>query len=158
MEIIVASGSFLTDLGRLPAPPTINSPAIVYRLPRLEWNIWKALQAQKLPAPIKYGDYGTKHPYYLPAAFEGSSSIKYTVENDFVIYRGRKGSEHAKGGGQYNDSAKLLINSPDYSGQNFSWGDAKIYEIGNRIDKPGNPGSWVQISQNHHITILHSLL
>jgi hypothetical protein len=157
-EVIVASGSFLRDLGVLPGPATQNSQAKVYRLPRLEWTIWTTLRAKTLPTDVKYSDYGTKHPYYLPAAFEGSASIKYTKEKEFVIYRGKKASEHAKGGGQYNDSAKALISTSDYCGRGFSWGDNEIYEIGNRTDKPGNAENWVRISQNHHITFLHSLL
>lgn len=157
-DVIVSAGSFLTDLTLLPAPATYNSPAVVHRLPRFEWQIWLALLGANLIREIKYGDYGTKHPYYVPAAFEGSASIKYTLNNEFLIYRGRKASDHARGGNQYNDSAAALIITPDYSGQAFSWGDDTIFQIGNRPDRPGNAGTWVQISQNHHITLLHSLL
>lgn len=157
-EIIVASGSFLPDLGSLAAPVTNTSAARVYRLQRFEWDIWTILNGLQLPREVKYGDYGTKHPYYLPAAFEGSCSIKYTTTHEYVIYRGRKASDHSKGGNQYNDSARSLIASADYYGQPFSWGDEEIFLIGNRKDKPGNAGKWVQISQNHHITTLHQLL
>jgi len=111
-----------------------------------------------LPTAIKYGDYGTKHPYYIPAAFEGSASIKYTVVNEYVIYRGRKASDHSRGGVQYCDSSAALIATVDYLGRPFSWGDDEIFNRGNRVVNPGNAGTWVQISQNHHITLLHSVL
>jgi len=158
VAIVVASGSFLSDLGGLPAPTTATSPAIVYRLPRYEWQIWTYLNTLQLPRTINYGDFGTKNPLYLPAAFEGSASIKYTRPTEFVIYRGRKGSEHRLSAGQYHVSANALIRSRDYSGRTFSWGDEQIYQIGNRDTNPGNAGSWVKISINHHITLLHSLL
>ena len=156
--IIVSSGSFPTDLGGLPAPATNRSNALVHRLPRYEWDVWTVLNALNLPREIQYSDYGTKHPYFTPGGYEGSCSIKYTRTHEFLIYRGRKGSEHARGGNQYNDSASRLITSADFYGQPFSWGDDEIFQIGSRADRPGNAGKWVQISQNHHITVLHSLL
>lgn len=157
-QIIVASGSFLSDLGKLTAPTTNRAPALIYRLQRYEWDIWTVLNGFALPREIRYSDYGTKHPYFVPGGYEGSCSIKYTRTHEYLIYRGRKASEHAQGGKQYNDSARRLIASTDFYGQPFSWGDDEIFQIGSRIDRPGNAGKWVQISQNHHITVLHSLL
>jgi hypothetical protein len=157
-DVIVASGSFLKDLGQLTGPLTNTARAVVHRLNRYEWTIWNHLQAQPLAREIKYGDYGTKYPDYIPAAFEGTCSIKYTTTNEYVIYRGKKGSEHSQGGGQYHASAAALIATADYSGSGFSWGDQEIHDIANRNSRPGNAGIWVQISQNHHLTLLHSLL
>lgn len=156
--IIVSSGSFPADLGVLDGPKDAYSAAVIHRLDRYESKIWKSLLAKPLPCKIHYGDFGTKHPYYMPAKYEGSASIKYTLEDIFLIYRGKKASEHKRQGKQYNDSAKRLIKSKEFSGKDFSWGDGRIYEIGNRDDKPGNSGSWVQISQNHHLSFLHSIL
>ncbi|WP_414649380.1 beta family protein, partial [Chitinophaga sp.] len=53
--------------------------------------------------------------------------------------------------------------SPDYSGLTFSWGDDRIDFYARQVltdpnRKTGNARSWVEISQNHHITLLHSLL
>ena len=71
---------------------------------------------------------------------------------------------HIKGNGQFIDHAKALLNSLFYSGNVFSWGDGRIYEIANQDHleenkrKSGNLRTWVEISQNHHITLIDSLL
>ncbi|HEX8269981.1 MAG TPA: hypothetical protein VF581_08815 [Flavobacterium sp.] len=157
-NIIVSSGSFPNNLGAL-------SPAgRVYRLPRYEWNVWLVLQSQpKIRGTIKYSDYGTKYPFYSEANFQGSCSIKYTTTNDYVIYRGEISGNHRDGNGQYITFAKRLIASADYSGSTFSWGDERIeffstQSIADLKRKTGNAGSWVEISQNHHMTYLVSLL
>lgn len=157
-NIIVASGSFPENLGAL------NPPGRVYRLPRYEWNVWLALQLQAgIRGTIKYSDYGTKYPFYSEANFQGSCSIKYTSINDFIIYRGEISGNHRDGNGQYITFARQLIASADYSGTAFSWGDGRInFFAGQNISDPkrktGNAGSWVENSQNHHITFLASVL
>jgi hypothetical protein len=157
-NIIIASGSFPDNLGAL------NPAGRVYRLTRYEWNIWLTLQT--LPGinnTIKYSDYGTKHPFYSEANFQGSCSIKYTAISDFVVYRGEISGNHPDGNGQYITFSGQLIGSADYSGAGFSWGDGRISFFAGQImndprRKTGNAGSWVEISQNHHITFLYSIL
>jgi len=157
-NVIVASGSFPDNLGAL------NPPGRVYRLTRYEWNVWLSLQSQaSIKGTIKYGDYGTKHPFYSEANFQGSCSIKYTVTNDFVIYRGEISGNHRDGNGQYITFSGQLMASADYSGAEFSWGDGRICFFAGQVmndprRKTGNAGSWVEISQNHHITFLTSIL
>ena len=156
-NIIISSGSFLDNLGSL-------TPAgKVYRLPRYEWQLWNKLQAQQnINGTIKYSDYGTKHPIYAEANFQGSCSIKYTVIDEYVIYRGEKSGNHIDGNGQYLNFATQLVASRDYSGIGFSWGDERINFLASKLlnpkRKPGNAGNWVEISQNHHITLLTSIL
>lgn len=157
-NIIIASSSFLENLGSL-------TPANkLYRRQRYEWNIWQTINSQLgLNGTVKYGDFGIKHPYYTQANFQGSCSIKYTLPNEFIIYRGEISSNHQQGNGQYIIFANRLIRSTDYSGVNFSWGDNRIdfYAHQNLRDhrrKTGNAKSWVEIGQNHHITMLHSIL
>ncbi|HAO09379.1 MAG TPA: hypothetical protein DCQ50_20905 [Chryseobacterium sp.] len=156
-NIVVASGSFLENLGSL------NPPDRVYRLQRYEWNIWNLIITQIQQNNIKYSDYGIKYPYYTEANFQGSCSIKYTVESEYVIYRGEVSSNHRDGNGQYITFSGRLINSNDYMGENFSWGDEKInfyasQDLRDPKKKTGNATSWVEISQNHHLTLIHSLL
>lgn len=155
--IVVASSSFPEDLSRFVPPHR------VYRIQRYEWDIWQTLIANPTLAGIRYGDFGTKYPFYSEAPFAGTISVKYTVPTEFVIYRGELTENHVDGHGQYITHASRLIASRDYSGTGFSWGDSQIQIIGTQVmtdpkRKTGNPGTWVQISQNHHITLLHSLL
>lgn len=152
-DVIVAAGSFPTDLSKFRA-------GSVHRLHRYEWDLWRLLRDK---FQIKYGDYGTKHHEYADTPYAASVSLKYTTEDEFVIHRGERTDNHADGHGQYITHAQKLIRSNDYSGQGFSWGDSRLDFYSRQIlndenRKTGNTTTWVQISQNHHITLLHSLL
>lgn len=154
LEIIIASGSFPQDLSAFASNNT-------YLLQRYEWTIWGMIQ-NNLPIQIKYSDYGTKHPIYTEANFLGSCSIKYSADLNFVIYRGEVPQNHPLGNGQYINFSKQLVLSQHYSGPAFSWGDNRIHTMSaqniNPPHNPGNPKTWVEISQNHHISLLESLL
>ena len=158
-SVVVASGSFPSDLA------DIQKRHEVEKITRFEWIIWKNIKKDANFYDVKYGDYGTKYPFYEDVSYAGTVSIKYTTENEFVIYKGEMAGEHKHGRGQYILHAQKLIKSVDYSGRYFCWGDMKIYEIAqeqlenlDKKSKPGSPTTWVQISQNHHITLLDSLL
>ena len=152
-DIVLASGSFPENLAGM-------VPSRVYELDRYEWHIWYLiLDNPKLKSVVKYGDYGTKNPVYLADVnFAGTSSIKYTTENHFVIYRGELPKNNQRGMGQYIDQAAILVTTPIYSGENFSWGDLRINEIATQNNRSGNPKTWVEISQNHHVSLITSLL
>ncbi len=158
INIIIACSSFPENL------TSLTPPGRLYRLPRYEWSIWQSLQGQgRLKGLIKYGDYGTKYPFFTDAKFQGTCSIKYTVEKEFIIYRGEKSGNHPDGNGQYITFAGRLIRTTDYPGSTFSWGDGDIDRIANEVmtdrkRKPGSSATWVTISQNHHLALLHSLL
>lgn len=155
-SIVVVSGSFLENLTPLAAGRT-------HRLSRYEWLLWNMLN--KIPN-LRYGDYGTKHPIYsdTEARFAGSCSVKYTTTNDYVIFRGEKAQNHPQGNGQYINHSNALIITSDYSGATFCWGDQRISHFASQAllpinkQKPGSTTNWVSISQNHHISLLDSLL
>jgi hypothetical protein len=157
-NIIVASSSFLENLS------TLTSVGRLYRLQRYEWDIWQTLIAHSgFAGIVKYGDYGTKYPFYAEANFQGSCSIKYTLPAAFLVYRGEISGNNSQGNGQYIIFADRLVRNADYSGAAFSWGDTQIdfyarQVLGNPKRKTGNATNWVEISQNHHITLLHSIL
>lgn len=157
-NLIVASGSFLENL------TSLTPAGKLYKLPRYEWDIWNSILAQsEIANNIKYSDYGTKYPYYTEANFQGSCSVKYTTEKEYVIYRGELSGNHQHGNGQYITFANRLSNSNDYSGEAFSWGDERVkfyaeQDLNDSRKKTGNAGNWVEISQNHHMTLIHSIL
>lgn len=162
-DLIVASGSFPQDLSSKNLG-SITPTGKHFILKRYEWNIWQIIKSDKqLKKFVHYGDYGTKYPYYSEAGFPGTISVKYTVENEFVIYRGVLSKNHSQGNGQYIIHSKNLVSSPDYYGASFSWGDERIDHYANQNlndpnRKPGSATTWVEISQNHHITLLNHLL
>lgn len=154
-NIIIASGSFPENLSHFVAKN-------IYQKTRYEWLIWNILRERINLQNIKYSDYGTKYPIYFDQGFQGTCSLKYSTENDFIIHRGEKAQNNKDGNGQYIQHARALISSQFYAGIDFSWGDMRIFEIGkeeltNPKNKPGNSTSWVEISQNHHITLIDSL-
>jgi hypothetical protein len=159
MGIIVASGSFPQNLSDLTARPSAHEQ------PMHEWSLWRRILDTDIADNVRYGDFGTKHPIYQDVeGFAGTISVKYTVPSKFVIYRGHLSKSHPHGHGQYITHALSLATTPGwYSGADFSWGDDKIYEksrqdISNPKRTPGSAATWVQYSQNHHITLMHSLL
>lgn len=154
-DVIMSTGSFLENLGKLSPTGQIHS------LQRFEWNVWQFINSiEELRGAVKYSDYGIKHPIYIEVGFQGSCSIKYTTEKNYEVYRGELSQNHPDGNGQYISFSRQLINEVFYSGIDFSWGDNRINHYGNSTigDRPGSSTTWVEIGQNHHISLIHSLL
>jgi len=151
--IASTSGSFPENLSKIDADTIKN-------LPRIEWEIWKRINAKLSLSNLIYGDYGIKHPLIDPGTtpFEGTCSIKYTTEDYYIIFRGIRSSDHATGSAQYHEKCKLVVAHPLYDGKSFSWADGEIDECSKRIVKPGNGESWVKIGHNHHFVKILSLL
>lgn len=157
LDVVLASSSFPENLGQL----RVSSNC--HLLPRHEWTIWNNVKKEVDLGDVKYGDFGTKHPFFEEANFAGTISIKYTTEENFLVFKGVKTEEHHDGHGQYITHCQKLTKMQEYSGKDFSWGDLRIHEISleNIKDderKTGSSTTWVQISQNHHVTLLHHLL
>lgn len=156
--IVISSGSFPMDLGGMEVQ---DEPHL---LTRYEWRLWQALKGMDgVGDVITYSDYTTKNPNYKDLdGFSGTCSVKYTGKDDFVIYRGDFSTEHELESGQYIMHSRRLIKSRYYQGENFCWGNHRIKEIGDQdIEakkiKPGSARTWVEISRNHHITLMHQI-
>jgi hypothetical protein len=155
--VVVASSSFPENLGDFKKG---NNPN---RIKRYEWINWLKIRTEEGLTNVKYGDFGTKFPFYVEANFAGTISAKYTTKDDFVIYKGEKTEDHGDGHGQYITHSINIVQSKDYSGKDFSWGDKRIFEISTQDmssenRKTGSSTTWVQISQNHHIELITSLI
>jgi hypothetical protein len=57
-----------------------------------------------------------------------------------------------QGYGQYFSIADEIVALDEYSGPDYSYGDAYIADRANRKGKPGSPASWITACVNHHIT------
>ncbi|WP_029686173.1 beta family protein [Tatumella saanichensis] len=155
-RVILSSGSFPTDL--------TNIPVGSHRLQRLEWTLWQDLYRSKtLERFVLFSDYGIQHPDYtrLPTRFPSvSASVRYTVDDDFLILRGRKANQY--GFEQYGKHSQDIVNHPDYAGQHFSAADLMIHDyaqtyaahLQNSQPNPsfGSAETWRKIGQDHHIT------
>lgn len=156
-QIIISAGSFPVDLGSI----IQNS---ITHLTRFEWNFWNLIKQNTIiDCPIYYSDYGTKHPTHRESHFRGSCSIKYSTELEFVVFRGMVPGSDNLGNNQYIVHSRNLVKSNFYSGVGFSWADDRIHHYSsldenNHRSQPGSSQTWVEISQNHHITLLTRLL
>lgn len=151
-SIIISSVSFPKTLSNMEAGK-------IYRFKRIENEIFALCLklANRFNFNYCYSDYG-------PADIEDISfvigmspnfKIKYTVFDDFICIKGLS----LKRGGldiqNVQDLAKLLVNSDDFSGKDYSWGDEKIYALAQKEScSPGNLTTWVSYAMNHHITFI----
>lgn len=143
-------------------------------LVRIEWALWERLltfhsagHIQRMPS---FGDYCIANPELTemdPKAMNLSGHIRYTTDEEFLIVKGgavrdvkRNGEVVAEGRGyeQMVDLCRVLINLPEYSGADFSWGDRYIWDCANGTASHGNPTTWRQFATNHHLTfVVHQL-
>ncbi|MDJ1494517.1 beta family protein [Cytophagaceae bacterium DM2B3-1] len=152
-SIIIAGGSFpkdLSDYGTDTETP----------IARLEWDIWNTIVEGCSEITLRYSDYGNIHPEFDPnqESHPGTCSIKYTVDNNFLILKGKLSHRHENGHGQYITKSNSLIAGSDYYGLDFSWGDRMIHDIANGLASSGNAGKWVQFTLNHHMTLITHIL
>lgn len=145
--ITCLAGSFPPDLSKL-------TRGQIHRLPRIEWRQWRSLQSWSGRRPA-FGDYAIQHVVFKePVAVPNySASIRYTVENDFVVLRGEGVlNENGPGFDQYNGWAKLLLDMPEYFGASFSAGDEYVAERAANWRSSGNAQTWLQAGLSHHVT------
>lgn len=150
-RMILAAASFPEDLRDADAAATSV-------LPRLEWRLWKSLQARPdrlLRSEWIFADYGITHPMLKeldPRTMRMSASIRYTGPDEWVIVKGRNVRQY--GFEQYFELASTLIRHPTFSGEAFSWGDSYIYSTAAKKTGPGNATTWRKVGTNHHLTLV----
>lgn len=137
-------------------PPSMaeirNSPA---QIERREWLLYKRLVANLSKANIRiptFGDYAVSHPDVSKMdmrIMKPSATIRYTSDDAWLIVKGPNVREY--GFGQYRNHCQTVINSPHYSGPEFSAGDAYISNCANGSELTGNLTTWRRVGTNHHI-------
>jgi hypothetical protein len=121
---------------------------------RYEWDLWRRVQARKLPRPPDFGDYGifgaqTGGPG-SEFAFAPSPNLRYTTGDDWLIFKARSPTRF--GFDQFNSLCQALVARPEYAGADFSWADGYIARCAAGRDGPGNASTWIQVNTNHHVT------
>jgi len=150
--LIVAGGAFPQDLSGLEKHNQ-------HEIPRSDWVTWRVL-TNKLKRQPSFADYTIQYPIFLPqtSASNPSASIRYSVEEKWVIVRG-EGLRNPKGAGfkQYPAQAQILANQKDvFKGEAFSAGDMYIAEKAKDINtkNTGNPKTWLEAGINHHMSLV----
>ncbi|PIQ68474.1 MAG: hypothetical protein COV91_03940 [Candidatus Taylorbacteria bacterium CG11_big_fil_rev_8_21_14_0_20_46_11] len=151
---IFASGSFPVDLSEC----KLDEENL---LPRVDWKTWKEqISSKKLQRKPAFADYTIQHPIYKEASqfFHPTSSIKYALENEWLIMKGKKQKFEL-----YLASAAELIKDKRFSGENFSDGDKYIAEKAKHFDTyiknpaikgTGSTETWLKAGINHHLTLV----
>jgi len=128
---------------------------------RIDWRSWKEyVTGTKLKRKPSFSDYTIQHPIYNEATqfYHPTTSIKYTLENEWLILKGKKHRFE-----MYLGSAKLLSKDRRFYGENFSYGDKYILTKARHCDeylknkKVGGTGStetWITAGINHHLALV----
>lgn len=148
-----ASGAFPVDLTECKLGENYRS--------RTDWNNWIQLYSKTMQRSPSFGDYAILHPIYKESArfFSPSASIRYTLNDKWLIMRGQKGKTD-----QYLANAQLLSQDQKFKdlfrGATFSFGDAYIVEKGKDLKskKTGNATNWLTAGINHHLAYVVSQL
>ena len=149
-SLVLIGGSFPQNLVGL-APDYISS------ITREEWRLWRALRqranvVRRLPT---FGDYGVAHPEPSevdPRIMSPSASIRYTATDNWIVLKRRSLRVH--GFEQFHEVCGVLIERPEYSGREFSWGDDYIWKCAHRQDGPGNLTTWRKVGTSHHLVFV----
>lgn len=124
-------------------------------IPRAEWNIWHRLHSYPANHQLRFGDYAVAHAVYVPTPYPGAANIRYTIDTEWLIVRGRKVTGAAYGGfRQYVGLSQALVADPRYCGPAFSWGDNYISQCAAGTVGTGNMTTWRAVATNHHITFV----
>jgi len=153
-NLIFASGAFPEDLqGCKFGEETF--------IPRSDWKSWLQYiyNKQLERAPI-FADYTVRNPIYKESDqfHSPSTSIRYTIENDWMIMKGKKNQPV-----YYLVNANLLVEASDYySREDFSAGDSFIsvkakhypkYIRNRKLKGTGNSADWIYAGINHHLVL-----
>lgn len=137
------------------APKTVTniSKDSSAEITRNELALWAILATGDLPVEIIYGDYGVIHPDFsdLVASPHINGKIRYTAGSSFHIFRGHSLRIEDKYD-QYRTLSSAVVDSPIYQGNTYSHGDRHIYDCATGQVGTGNPGTWVLVDQNHHVS------
>jgi len=151
---IFASGSFPEDLSKC----KLDEENL---LPRIDWTSWrKNIHSKKLQRMPAFADYTIQHPIYKEVSqfFPPTTSIKYTLENEWLIMKGQK-QKYDK----YLASAAILVGDERFYGENFSDGDKyisekakhfKTYIKNTAIKGTGSTETWLRAGINHHLALV----
>ncbi len=151
-NFIFASSAFPEDLSEC----SVDEPKL---LPRIEWTSWLEQRTKKTKRLPTFSDYTIRNPIYNESLqfFQSTSSIKYTLEDGWLILKGKKKQYEI-----YLASAAELIKDNRFYGENFCSGDKFIVEKGNHFENyirdpmikgTGNTEMWLKALINHHLSL-----
>lgn len=118
---------------------------------RTDYALWKQVKGT-FKNKINFGDYGvTNHnaTEVDPRIMTRSSRIKYTDENNWIVFKGHS-QKKTLPSLQNPELAKKVISHTCYRGKEYSFGDDYIYRCSQK-ELSGNSTNWVTADTNQHI-------
>jgi Beta protein len=139
---IAASGVFPASLANL----TLHE---WHEIPRTDFTSWENGVQSHLPRNPVFSDYAMRPPG-APADFgDPSVNLRYALDDHWRVQQGGKHKEGAAP--EIHQMCDELRNSAEYSGADFSAGDAEIDRIADADDETGGPTQWLQWCVSHHM-------
>lgn len=127
---------------------------------RYDIRIFKKLNDLYPEYNLDYSDYGVTKFTESELDFSRMKygilpKIKYTTSDQYIILKGEKDRVRGITVRSNIDMAKEIVGSSYYSGKDFSYGDAAIYEKATvKNAKPGGSTQWVTYTANHHLSFV----
>ncbi|HTQ40549.1 MAG TPA: hypothetical protein VMJ32_16100 [Pirellulales bacterium] len=124
---------------------------------RSDWLGWRSVirTPRRLTWLPTYGDYAIAHPQLPPTGRATIlAQLRYTCPDKFLIWKGHNVFTHEDGFDQFLGICRSLVEMEEFSGAEFSAGDAEIYEKATNGGSPGNAERWRRIGTNHHIEMV----
>lgn len=152
-NLIFASGAFPEDLQEC----KFGEETFI---PRSDWKSWlQYIYNNQLERALTFADYTIRNPIYKESDqfHTPTSSIRYTIENDWMVMKGKKNQPV-----YYLAHANLLEASGYYSREGFSAGDLFVskkakhypkYMKNPKLKGTGNSADWIYAGINHHLVL-----
>lgn len=126
----------------------------IARVPRADWLLWNTV-IDRISAPQRipsYSDYAISHPELPnidPRLMNPSAGIRYTIDENWLVVKGR-GLRSEAGFAQFRDLSRQLMEQPEFNGLENCWGDTFISECAHG-GKTGNLTTWRKVGTNRHL-------
>ncbi|HHT8992542.1 TPA: beta family protein [Burkholderia cenocepacia] len=119
---------------------------------RKEMLLWQTLRVGYPNVRWLFGDYGVRGPNTADDIISPHTNgkIRHTIDRSYYIVRGHS-VQFGDGGAQMHALAKKVVDSGNYMGEDFSWGDAQILACSEKETGPGNSTTWIAIDTSHHL-------
>lgn len=137
-NIAIAGGSIPEQMGK-------KHKGAIHHEKRNELALWSDLLSA---GPLAYADYGIVSPTYVPPKgfVQAPARIRYTTETEHIFRRAARID--------YISLCRDLIESSEFKGRLYSYGDHLIYGCAKGSIRLNQPGQWVLADTNHHLTLV----
>lgn len=149
-SVIISASTFPQDLRDLEK----NRRHELRRNDWIDWRDYVLSDPQRKPT---YSDYTIQHGIHIPLNIrpQYSASIRYAHDECWIIMRGESVfKDGGPGFGQWPAIAQLVSEQDEFCGEDFSYGDKYIYEMGRQSENSGSAETWIRAGINHHLVFV----